>query len=212
MIAVRHLPWPIAVLLATIILLLAAGLTAGGVGLPGADLPTLAPLAPGWVAEPGTAPRPRTWSEPGNNRLEVWEKIERDAALVIFGEEMTDAERGRCIKALALALAMNDLELSRPTTDPLLAELRQELTRQLGAEAREVLADLDERAIVRALYGARMGRPAPLMIGSFRAEVGFATYRHWKTTITEGRDDRREERQTMPDTHQPFIRLLVILE
>ena len=123
-------------------------------------------------------------------------------------QELTVVERGRCVKALALALAFDDLELARPYIDPLIRELRPELTRQLG----EMRFAIDEEALVRALYEARSGRTGAMMIGPFRAEVGIATYRHWKTTITETRTDRHEEREEMANTYQPYIRLLMILE
>ena len=206
MLAVRHVPWPFALMLAAAVLLLAAGLaTGGGVGNP--DLLTLAPAAPD---EP--PPRPRTWTEMGNNRMEVWERLQREADLLILGQEMNMAERGRCVKGLALALSLDDLEVARPYIDPLLAELRQELTRQMPEEAGAVLAGVDERALVRALYEARTGRTAALMVGPFRAEVGIATYRHWRTIVTQTSVDRSEERQAATDTYQPYLRLLMVLK
>jgi hypothetical protein len=206
MLAIRHVPWPIALMLAAAMLLLAAGLaTGGGVGI--ADLISLAPAAP---TEP--PPRPRTWTEMGNNRMEVWERLQREADLLVLGQEMNMAERGRCVKALALALSLDDLEAARPYIDPLLAELRLELTRQMPEEAGAVLAGVDERALVRALYEARTGRTAAMTIGPFRAEVGIAAYRHWKTTVTQTPADRGEERQAMTDTYQPYLRLLMVLK
>ena len=139
--------------------------------------------------------------------MEVWERLQRNADLLVLGQEMNMAERGRCVKALALALSLDDLEVARPYVDPLLAELRQELARQAPEEAGAVLAGVDERALVRALYGARTGEPATLTIGPFRGEVGIATYRRWRTTVTETRVDRFEERQPMADTYQPYVRL-----
>ena len=206
MLAVRHVPWPIALMLAATILLLAASMaTGGGVGIP--DLLSLAPAAP---EEP--PPRPRIWTEMGNNRMEVWERLQREADLLVLGQEMNMAERGRCMKALALALSLDDLEAARPYIDPLLAELRLDLTRQMPEEASNVLAGVDERALVRGLYEARTGRTAALMIGPFRAEVGIATYRHWKTIVTQTAVDRGEERQGMTDTYQPYLRLLMVLK
>jgi hypothetical protein len=204
--AARHLPWPIALLLALVALLLVTSLISGQRTLPGsrADHSSLLPVRRGLER----TPRPRTWVEIGNNRIEVWERLERDADLLVLGQELTVAKRGRCVKALTLALAFDDLELARPYLDPLIRELRPELVRQLP----EMRVTIDEVALARALYEARTGRMGAMMIGPFRAEVGIATYRHWKTTITETRTDRHEAREEMANTYQPYIRLLMILE
>ena len=144
--------------------------------------------------------------------MEVWESLRRKADLLVFGQEMTQAERGRCVKALALALSLEDLALARPYTDPLLAELRQEQVRHLGEDVSDALARLDERTLTRALYQSRTGRPTGLRLAGFQIEVGFVTYRNWRTTITTTQVDRREHREALTDTYQPYVWLRSVLE
>ena len=204
MLAVRHLPWPVALLLALATLLMLAGWLTGGA----APVP---PGAPVGVAD-GPPSSPRVWVEIGSNRMEVWERLQREADLLALGQEMTPAERGRCVKALALALSLDDLELARPYTDPLRVELRLEQVRHLGEEVSDVLARLDERTMTRALYQSRGGRPAGLTVGGWRIEVGFATYHNWRTTVTATRVDRREQREPLPDTYQPYVWVRMVLQ
>ena len=204
MLAVRHLPWPIALLLALATLLMLAGWLTGGV------IPA-PPDPPAGVAN-GPALQPRIRVQTETNRTEVWERLQREADLLVFGQEITPAERGRYVKALALALSLDDLELARPYTDPLLAELRLEQARRLGDEVSSVLARLDERTLTRALYQSRTGRPTGMTIAGYRIEVGFATYRNWRTTVTTNQAERHEQREALSDTYQPYVWLRMVLE
>ena len=194
MFAIQTRRWEVMMFLTLVALLVVAALARGGHAVH--SLPVSG----------GSGPL-RTWIEPGNNRLEVWERLQRDADLFVLGKELTVEEHGLFTKALVRAVAGEDPTLGGSEAESLLLALRAEILRHLGEDARPLLARLDDRALLRALAEARVGEPKWLNEKSIRIEVGFAAYRHWKALFTQTSRELREERLAMPPTYQPYIRV-----
>ena len=151
----------------------------------------------------------------GTDRAQVRRVLHRGAILVAFGREMDADDHQRFVETLATHACLGKVEPIREELSPLRGALRATLPCYLDTQGEGILERLGDQVLLAALSRAA-DRPHRLRVEGFTAEVGFATYRHWKTRIIDRpvilkgviRWQPVERRVALPDTHQPYVRLL----
>lgn len=152
----------------------------------------------------------------GSDRSEIRRNLRCNALVIVFGTEMGPESFRALIEALISQNSMGMVEPGLDASLPLREVLAAVLSSGLLPEGEPLLTRLQvEEKLLEAAAAAYSG-PCAMRLDTCVLEVGFATYRHWKTrTITpplDWRGDVRrqptERRIALPDTYQFYVRLL----
>lgn len=159
-------------------------------------------------------PDPRRWFETSNNIDQKRQDLRREFRAVILGKHVDHAEYVRFGSAIAASIATENPGPVLEYLQTVLAETKRDLMRNGNAEARRVAQQFTRDMLARMLDAAYRGnRPQLYQFHGVKVRVGFVTYAHWKTIITEypylsaGRIKwrRDENRVTLPNTHQIYV-------